>query len=70
VVQSELDLFASAGVPTKDYEAKMFQAISMTTFSPSLFVRQRVQAKEHKEEALRNKNLKLFLINLNQKTAF
>jgi hypothetical protein len=35
--------------PHKDYEAKMFQAILMTTFSLSLFVRQRVQAKEHKE---------------------
>jgi hypothetical protein len=33
----------------KDYEAKMFQAILMTTFSSSLFVRQQVQAKEHKE---------------------
>jgi hypothetical protein len=29
---------------SKDYEAKMFQAILMTTFSSSLFVRQWVQA--------------------------
>jgi hypothetical protein len=33
----------------KDYKAKMFQAILMTTFSSSLFVRQWVQAKDHKE---------------------
>jgi hypothetical protein len=33
----------------KDYKAKMLQAILMTTFSSSLFVRQWVQAKEHKE---------------------
>jgi hypothetical protein len=65
---NNLQMLWGGGATAKDYEAKMLPAILMTTFSSSLFVRQQVQAKEHKEDALRNKNLMLFFITLNHKT--